>query len=173
MKKLAIILSVLMLSFTAYAQNPGNQGNNVLDKLYFGGGFGLSAGSWGTSVSVSPIVGYRLIPRVSVGVGASYTYYKFQSGIYDYSDNRWGGQVFTQVALFKNLFGWLSYEFINYSYNGDQNDRRVAERVPLGLGYRMPLGRRGAFNVLGAYDLLHTSSSAYRSPWIFTFFFTF
>ena len=171
MKKSVVFLVILAVSLSGYAQQSGGQGGGLRDKLFFGGGFGLSGGSWGTSISVSPIVGYRVTSRVSAGVGANYTYYRYQDAFFDYSDNRWGGQVFTQIMLVRNIFAWGSYEFINYSYNGDQNDRRTAERIPLGLGLRQPLGGRAAINVIAAYDVLQ--SSAYNSPWIFTFFFSF
>ena len=167
----------LLFATVAFAQKGGytvDKESNWQDRMYFGGGFGLSGGSWGTSISLSPIVGYMVSNRVSVGIGATYQYYKYQNGIYDYTDNRWGMQFFGRVNLIKQIFAYAEYSFLNYSYYGDTNDRRVANRLPLGLGISQPLGPRSALNLVAAYDVLYDSQdqSAYASPWVFTIYFS-
>jgi hypothetical protein len=179
MKIKHIIIIPLFLLFTtvAFAQKGEytiEKESNWQDRIYFGGGFGLSGGSWGTSISLSPIVGYMVSNRVSVGIGATYQYYKYQNGLYDYTDNRWGMQFFGRVNLIKQIFAYAEYSFLNYSYYGDSNDRRVANRLPLGLGISQPIGPRSALNLVAAYDVLYDSQdqSAYASPWVFTIYFS-
>jgi len=167
---------ILITALNGFAQQgkPANQGYNWQDKVFFGGGFGLSGGSWGTSISVSPIVGYRVSTRLSVGVGATYQYYKYKDpfGVQDYTDNRWGGQVFTSVMLIKQIFAYAEYSFLNYSYFGDNNDRRTVDRFPLGLGIAQPIGPRSSLNLVAAYDLLYETNGPYGSPWVFSIYFS-
>jgi len=181
MKKIKyfIIPLFLLLSTVAFAQKGELQidkESNWQDRIYFGGGFGLSGGSWGTSISVSPIVGYMVSNRVSVGIGATYRYYKYKNGngYPDFTDNQWGMQFFGRVNLIKQIFAYAEYSFLNYSYYGDTNDRRVANRLPLGLGISQPIGPRSAINLVAAYDVLYdsTNQSAYASPWVFAVYFS-
>ena len=173
--KLLLIAALLFTSSLALAQ----KGNYVIDKqsnwqdrIYFGGGFGLSGGSWGTSISLSPLVGYMVSSRLSVGVGVTYQYYSYKDFYYDYSDNRWGGQLFARVNLIRQIFAYGEYSFLNYSYFGDNSDRRTVDRLPVGLGLSQPMGPRSSLNLVAAYDLLYENSGPYASPWVFSIFFS-
>ena len=143
------------------------------DRLYFGGGFGLSGGSWGTSIRLSPIVGYMITSRVSAGVGATYEYYKYNNYYgSDFSDNRWGGMLFTRVNLIKQIFAYGEYSFMNYTFNPSTEERRTIDRLPLGLGLSQPIGNRSSINFLAAYDMLYDLDGPYGSPWVFTVYFS-
>jgi outer membrane protein assembly factor BamA len=167
-----IILLVATLTFAQKGSTVINKESNWQDRIYFGGGFGLQGGSWGTSISLSPIVGYMVNSRLSVGVGATYQYYKYKDSFYDYSDNRYGGQVFARVNLIKQIFAYGHYSFLNYSFNGNENDRRTVYRLPLGLGMSQPIGSRSSLNFLAAYDVLYENNGPYASPWVFSIFFS-
>ena len=173
--KATLLIIALLFSFAGLAQKGEyavEQNSGWKDRIYFGGGMGLSGGSWGTSISLSPMVGYMVTSRVSVGVGATYQFYKYQDGFYDYSDHRYGGMFFGRVNLIRQIFAYGEYSFLNYSYNGNENDRRTVSRLPLGLGLSQPLGRRGALNMIAAYDVLYANSGPYASPWVFSVFFS-
>lgn len=176
MKKIWIVTAMLLFGTLAgYAQKGDyeiNEKSNFMDRVYVGGGFGLSGGTWGTSVSISPIVGYMVSSRFSVGVGATYQFYKYKSGIYDYQDNRYGGSVFARMNLVRNVFAYGEYSFLNYSVNGDASNRRTVDRLPLGLGFSQSLGPRSSFNIIAAYDMLYEVNGPYASPWVFSFFFS-
>src|SRR6187401_1866071 len=45
------------------------------DRVFIGGGLALSFGSY-TYVGVSPIIGYRVTPRLTSGIGGSYYYWR-------------------------------------------------------------------------------------------------
>ena len=53
------ILVVIFATFCLSASAQG--GGGIGDKIYFGGGFGFSAGTNFTNLSVSPLVGLSLI----------------------------------------------------------------------------------------------------------------
>lgn len=176
MKKSLIVMAMLMFGFLAgYAQKGDveiTKESNFLDRVYVGGGFGLSGGTWGTSVSLSPIVGYMVSSRFSVGVGATYQFYKYKDTYFDYQDNRYGGSVFARMNLFRQIFAYGEYSFLNYSVNGDASNRRTVDRLPLGLGFSQSLGPRSSFNMIAAYDMLYEFNGPYASPWVFSFFFS-
>ncbi len=172
--KYAFTFVVLLISSVAFAQKGDyviDKDGNWQDRIYFGGGFGLSGGSNYGYISVSPIVGYMITSRLSGGVGVTYQYVK--SG--DFDDNWYGGQLFLRMNVFKQIFLYSSYEFINYSpsFGAFENDRRTVARLPLGAGLSQPIGRRSSINFLAAYDVLYDEQlGAYNSPWIFSVFFS-
>jgi hypothetical protein len=164
------ILPLLLFATVAFAQKGETvieKESNWQDRIYFGGGAGLSGGSGYTMISLSPIVGYMISNRLSGGVGITYQYYK--SG--DFSDNRWGGQVFMRMNVIKQLFLYGSYQFINYSTFPFDGPRATTARLPLGVGLSQPIGKRSSINFLAAYDVIH-DETAYASPWVFSVFFS-
>jgi len=173
--KYLALLFTLLLSTVAFGQmgtRTIDENSDWKDRLYFGGGLGLSAGSGYTMISVSPIVGYMITNRLSGGIGVTYQYYK--SG--DFTDNRYGGQLFMRVNVIKQIFAYGSYEFMNYgtyTITGDEGPRNTVSRLPLGLGLSQPIGNRSSVNFLAAYDVLYDDQlGAYNSPWIFTVYFS-
>lgn len=175
--KILLLAGLLAVSGTSFAQKGDyvpDKNSNWQDRIYFGGGAGLSAGSYGTSIRLSPIVGYMFTSRISGGVGVSYEYFSYDYAGITYTDNRWGGNIFLRVNLIKQIFAYGTYSFTNYSYGGDTDDRRTIARLPLGLGLSQPLGRRSALNFIAAYDVLYEDqvNSPYTSPWVFSVFFS-
>jgi len=163
-----ILLFIATLSFAQKGENVVDKQSGWQDRIYVGGGFGLSGGSGGGSVSLSPLVGYMITSRLSGGVGATYQYYKFG----DFSDNRYGGQVFLRMNTIRRIFLYTSYEFFNYSTGAFfEGPRRTVTRLPVGAGMSQPMGSRASLNFLAAYDVLW-DQTAYSSPWIFTIFFS-
>jgi hypothetical protein len=175
MKKSGLIIAVLAISTISVFAQKGDyvidEKSNFTDRIYVGGGMGLSGGSWGTSISVSPIVGYMVSNRLSVGVGATYQFYRYKDNFFDYTDNRYGGSVFARMNLVRQVFAYGEYSFLNYSVNGDENNRATAYRLPLGLGFTQNIGPRSSFNVIAAYDMLYELNGPYGSPWVISFYF--
>jgi len=163
----------MLLSTVAFGQmgtSTIDSNSGWQDRLYFGGGMGLSGGSGYTMVSLSPIVGYMINNRLSGGIGVTYQYYK--SG--DFSDNRYGGQLFMRMNLIKQIFLYGSYEFINYSTGFTlDGPRETVARLPLGLGMSQPIGNRSSINFIAAYDVIWDDQlRAYNSPWVFSVYFS-
>jgi len=143
------------------------------ERIYFGGGFGLSAGSGSTIISLSPLVGYMINSKLSAGVGVTYQYQKFSNT--NFSTNLYGGSLFLRYNLIYHVFAYASYEFINYDTNPfiDGAPRETIGRLPLGLGISQPIGPHASFNILAAYDALYNDlKGPYNSPWVFTVFFS-
>ena len=176
MKKIKYLIIPIFLLFTTitFAQKGEyiiDEQSDWQDRIYYGGGFGLSGGSNYFMVRLSPMVGYMVSSRVSVGVGVTYEYYKQ----YELSDNRYGGSLFLRVNIIKQLFFYGSYQFINYAVysrvSGFDGPRNTVGRLPLGLGISQPMGSRSSINFIIAYDVIH-DPTVYASPWVFSIFFS-
>ncbi|NJM14378.1 MAG: hypothetical protein HC896_02480 [Bacteroidales bacterium] len=159
------------------------KGQGVSEKVYFGGNFGLYFGNDYSYVEVSPLVGYRITPRLSSGVGATYIYYHFgQQGI---STHIYGGRVFSEYTFIHDLQNLLNIGF-NGSFSlytefevlslekkyfyvvnttlSEEPGRYLQPAWWVGLNIGLPLGQRGRFNFGILWDLLNTRNSLYSSP---------
>jgi hypothetical protein len=173
--KILIISGLLLISGAGFAQKGDfvpDKSSGWQDRLYFGGGLGGSLGSWGGSIRLSPIVGYMLTSKVSVGVGVSYEYYRDNRFVPPLEDHRYGGMVFARANLIQNFFAYAEYSFWNYESNFITEERNTIDRLPVGLGLSQPIGPRSSINFLAAYDLLYDNNGPYGTPWVFTIFFS-
>ena len=164
------------------------------DRLFFGGSFGLSIGTY-TDIEVSPHIGYYITPRWGAGVGMTYEYYNNK---YHFTDNRgryerfetniWGGRIFTNYVIVNNVSDWLpfglnfrifahvedellSYEkkFFDYTAAG----REMQNSVLLGGGFRFPMGKRSSMNLTILWNLNSSVNDVYGGGPILRFGFNF
>jgi hypothetical protein len=190
MKTAKIIYSILLFSFGAICLVNGQEKNEVTwrDRLFFGGNVSLSVGSE-TAIELTPLVGYRITPRWSAGVGYKYEYYKSSGGtigpytIPSYSTSIYGGDIFTNFVFLKNfpteglsLMGQAEYESLSlerkYFENPDATGRFIINNFLVGGGIRQRIGRRSSINMLLLWNLNETKNSPYSNPIIkFNFIF--
>ena len=107
-----LIVCLIILAFTFPSEQIFGQDRNgdgivsFKERLFYGGNFWLQ---WGTVtfIDVSPVVGYRVNERFSMGPGLVYNYYKeriyysYNSNLYnfDYKTNVYGGKIFGQFTV--------------------------------------------------------------------------
>lgn len=132
-------------------------------KMYYGGYFNFSLGSY-TSIGIEPMVGYKIIPRLSVGVKIRYDYVEDKRYAENYTYSNYGGSLFTRLSLFKRLYLHAEYAGYNYQryYTDDSSDRIWVPYLFLGAGFRQPLGGRASLNAQVLFDVLNNSNSPYR-----------
>jgi hypothetical protein len=144
------------------------------ERIYTGGGLGMSGGSdaYGNRyfyIGLYPIIGYRVTPEFSAGVSLSWQHY-------DYTDigvtvDQYGGAPFVRYN-FGQLFLYSEFMILN-SPTYDNTHRAIYNRWLIGAGFSQPVGRKGAINAMGLYDVLYKSSDrAFTSPWVFRVFFS-
>ncbi len=142
--------------------------NNFWDRVYTGGGIGLQFGSQ-TFVNISPLVGYRLTEKLSVGLSATYIYYRYKNPnpAFSYSSNIYGGSVFSRYLIFENLFAHVEYEVLRLEAR-DNVSRLLGTKdvtsILVGGGYRQMLGDRSSINLILLYNLNETTYSPYQNP---------
>lgn len=157
-----------MIHVTSAQYRSGGGGS---DKWYFGGGFGLSLGTNETSVSASPLVGYRVTDAFSAGLAITYQYVNNKQ--FDISYSNYGGGPFMRYQI-DRYFAHAEYEILSFEYadgtlnpDGDLNTfRDTYNALWLGAGYRENVGRNAGFFLMALYNVLYDENEIgpYASP---------
>jgi len=163
-----IIIFVLLLSISHFAisQKDSIPTNPFRNKLYTGGGVGLQIGGV-TLIEVSPILGYIITNKLSVGIGASYQFMKIRE--YNISSNTYGGSVFSRYTIWRNIFAHAEYELLNFEnitlYNNVISKQRMyVSSLFVGGGYRQMIGENSAMVLLVLWNLNETPYTPYTNP---------
>jgi hypothetical protein len=141
----------------------------IKDRMFFGGGIGFGFGDvdW---VEVSPMVGFKVLPKLSTGIGLTYRHRKDSRYDPDLSTSDYGGDVFAQYTVFQNVFAMVEYEYLSYEYYpGSQGTTRTGyNSVLVGGGVFQPMGEHSALVLSGLYNLSYSDNEAspYGSPWV-------
>jgi hypothetical protein len=150
-----------------HQQPPGSWKKN----LFVGGGVGLGFGDvdW---VSVEPLIGYRIHPKVTIGTSLIYQWQSDDRYSKSVSTTSYGGRVFAQYYPRPVLFFQAEYEYLNYEYVqvNLSTVRTDASSVLAGAGISQPLGGRGFFFASALYNFSYDSNdltSPYSSPWVY------
>jgi hypothetical protein len=181
-----------------YKQTRDNQdslGNkSFFDRLVYGGNLMLEIGN-PTYIDLSPLVGYRITPKLQAGVGGTYVYDREVIPQYDafgnylgsvaFSTSLYGGRFYAEYDILHDalrpsdrLFGHFEYEVLNvprYDNYGQLSGRSWMESPYIGAGYRSPLGRRGFINLTVLYNMDYArfaTINPYGTPWAIRIGFT-
>ncbi len=145
-------------------KNDDKEETPLIDKLFFGGNFGASFGRW-TFVDISPMVGYRVTPKFSLGLGATYQYQR-QNDINNnflWKQSIYGGRLFSRYDIANdflgvgNLFAHAEYEslFAKFAFNnvsGTSENTTLFPAFFIGGGLAFPIGNRSAFTISALYN---------------------
>ena len=149
------------------------------DRLFFGGNFGLQFGNV-TNIDISPLVGYRITPKFSAGLGITYQYIRYND--FDYNTSVYGGRLFSRFIVTgpnapTNVFIHAEYEILNGDVINPNTLLIEKDWVPgafAGLGFIQGIGGRAAFGLTVLYNFLYDPErSFYGSPWVVRAGFTF
>lgn len=143
---------------------------SVMERLYWGGGFGLGFGTF-TNVSLSPILGYMVTDKFWSGVGVIYQY-TGSRGV-NYQD--YGGKAFAQLEFLNleesflrgRLVAHAEYDVLNIQYTNPMNGgkMRSVEGFPLaGAAYRQPIGGRATADLYVLYNFSDSALNPYSNP---------
>jgi hypothetical protein len=150
----------------------------LIDRLFFGGNFGLQFGTI-TDIQISPVVGFWVLPRLAVAAGPDYRYYRDR---YD-KTNIYGGKSYMQFVVFQDISSFIPIgihtgiflhaedEFLSLEsafWKGTTTDsgRFTINTVLAGGGLSQQLGRRSSLNitVLWALNSSEFSGNIYGNP---------
>jgi hypothetical protein len=134
-------------------------------KIYYGGYVNFTIGSY-TSIGIEPMIGYKIIPRLSIGLKIKYDYVQDNRYATEYSYSNYGGSLFARLSVIKQIY--LHAEYAGYNYERyeqlDGSSSRVwVPYLFLGAGFRQPLGGRASLNAQVLFDVLNNANSPYRS----------
>jgi hypothetical protein len=166
--KTILFFFLIAISHFALSQDDSIPKKNPFkDKFYTGGGFGFQFGDY-TFVQVSPILGYYVNENLSVGIGAAYQY--ANSSFYNFSTHTYGGSVFGRYIIWRNIFAYTEYEFLNIDYaellsnNKIRKQRMNISSFFVGGGYRQMIGEKSAMILMVLWNLDDSPYSPYVNP---------
>ncbi len=187
MKKSLIMIACLLLTLAAVAQEYGTRvpedNPPVKQRLFFGGSFGLQFGTV-TNIEISPLVGIWLLPRVAVGAGPSFQYYKDPYG----STVIYGGRTMLQITLVQDLnniipLGLNTGIFVQGEYEALSLEKSFFTTTPesegrlfygsflAGAGLSQPTGKRSSMNITFLWSVTGNEYGIYDTPEISIEFF--
>lgn len=170
------MLSILLLLTgfsTLQAQGSiRNTDENVQSKWVFGGGFGMGFSTYGSSIQLSPTIGYRATPKLEAGVRLLYNFYSIKQFGIRLNSHSYGGGPYVNYDIYRGLFAHAEYELLSFegffinnaSQQIDKLDRINLSSVFVGGGYRQYFSANayGIFMVL--YNLNESINSPYSNP---------
>ena len=139
------------------------------NKMYLGGTLGLSFGTT-TSILIEPMVGFKLNPKLSTGIGVGYRYGRNNNANYEY--HNYLARIFARYIIIPKIYAHVEYMVESYDSiflfdtQGLDNDSRTT--VPflfVGGGFRYP-GPKGSFIIQVLFNVLQdnpNSSQVYPS----------
>ncbi len=175
-KSFYLYIGILCLSLITFHQTLKAQVNtdntspeyNLKSHLYFGGGFGLQFG-YMTLIEVSPLVGYNITPKFSVGLSPTYKFYKYNDYYgqnLDLKTNVWGGSIFSRYYIFESVFAHVEYESLLYNTQtpGFPETKQQYNSFFVGGGYNQRIGGNSGMYIMVLWNLNDTPDSPYINP---------
>jgi len=168
-----VIVSLTLVMFyqplSAQIENQNlRKDDSFKSHLFFGGGLGLQFG-YMTLIEISPLVGYKVTPKLSVGVSPTYKYYHYNDYYgpsLDLKTNVFGGSIFTRYSVFENVFAHVEYESLLYNTQvpGYPETRQQFNSFFVGGGYNQRISMNSAMYILVLWNLNDTPDSPYINP---------
>jgi hypothetical protein len=168
-----LLVGFSLLGSFSFAQSDSIPGNRpkpknerpFIDRLFWGGNVGAWIGN-PTFVDLSPLIGYKVTEKFSVGVGAIYNYYSYRYNNFKYEAHFYGGRIMGRYFILENVYLQAGYDRINrdnpYSFKPDA--RIWIENVLIGGGLRYPVSDNIFCVASGLWNLNDTPLSPYPNP---------
>jgi len=139
-------------------------------RLFVGGGIGLGFGDV-TYIEVSPLLGYKVAPRVTIGGSLLYRYTSDDRYDDSYTASDYGASGFVRGDVLEGFFLQGEYEYLNYEFPlaGGDTDREGFSSILVGPGYSSPIGGNGTVYFAALYNLSYDSNdlySPYDDAWV-------
>lgn len=165
-------LILFCLGMTLTAQETRKDTRPFADRIWFGGGVGLSFGTF-TAIQLDPMVGYKVDQqgRLSVGLGGSYWYFRDSRYNPAYDFTAYGYRTFSRYRFIEQAFAHVEFLHMNVEATRFGSLSEIAPRiwVPhllVGGGYIQSLGGRGSIFLQVLFDVWQDPNSIYygRGP---------
>ncbi|WP_167610683.1 hypothetical protein [Maribellus sediminis] len=149
----------------AQKTNEGQQQENKQnEKVYFGGYGNFSIGKY-TSIGFEPLIGYKLLPRFSVGAKLSYEYFKNKNYTPKKEGSNYGIGAFSRLFITQRIYGHAEFSEMNYKIyqTVDQSNRQWISFLYVGGGYNLPVAKGVSLNAEVLWDVLQNDDSPYKT----------
>jgi hypothetical protein len=148
-------------------QTQVTQPQQTASKWYYGGTLGFSFWNDYFYLTVQPMVGYKVTPKLSIGGKIGYSYINYSD--VDIDTHNYGASLFSRFRLIPQLY--LHGEFVYWSYEtivfnqSTQNYESGRDWVPfilLGGGFVQQLGPNTSMFIEVLVDVLNDDNSPYE-----------
>lgn len=135
-----------------------------IQRMFFGGGIGAAFGTV-DYVSISPLVGFHVVPRLDLGIQPFYSWTKDGRYSPSVSTTDYGAGVFARVPIYRGLFAEADYQYASYEYAaaGGGSTRDAQDAVLAGAGYTLGAGRNVGIYFLALYDFTYNANDLYHA----------
>lgn len=167
-----LLLTLIFICPVAIFGQKGDENSKKTDRfssrLFFGGGFGLQFGNL-TLIEISPMVGYKVTPKLGFGISPTYKYYNFTDSFNpanDFKTSVYGGSIFSRYLILENVFAHAEYEtlYFNTKLAGGGIYPTQFNSLLVGGGYRQMIGSNSSLNLMVLWNLNDTPDSPYTNP---------
>jgi len=172
MQKLFLSLMMsFMISVPLFAQQadstqskPVTKKTAVANPVYYGGNIGLSFGDY-FRIAITPLVGYKLSPKASVGLKIGYEYIEDKRYEEKLTSSNYGASIFGRYRVIPNIYLHAEFAYYSYKYKLSdlESDRTWVPFLYLGGGYVQPVGPNTALFVEVLVDVLQDDNSPYKA----------
>ena len=135
----------------------------IKDRFFTGGDLGLLFGNL-TYINISPLLGFKVTKRYSIGIGVNYEYLRIAK--INYSASIYGGRIFNQFLIIENLFAHVEYALLNIEVQTGafETERRWFGLPLIGGGIRQELFGNSFLDLLILYNLNDSYLLPYPNP---------
>jgi hypothetical protein len=157
------------VKYNPYSGSQQPKKTSILDDFYFGGNLYFTFGSY-TSIGIWPSAGYKITPKLSVGIQPGYEYLKYDNyygGTYESSN--YGVRFFSRFRVIPQAYLHAEYATINYGFQSQNANGDIVESrdwVPflfLGAGVSQSIGGRTFMYAQILFDVINDENSPYRN----------
>jgi hypothetical protein len=146
--------------------------HNKKERIIYGSNFSVSFGST-FLLDISPFCAYRITRRLMAGPGLTYIIYSSRISYSDTVGNTfsyrihsyiYGGRLFAEYALSRNLFihGELEKVNVPYADTYGATQRRWIDNQYLGVGYKTYVGKRTFIQIQLLYNFNFKNNQDYN-----------
>ena len=181
MKSFAITFLLFFVIFVSFAQVPdttqvaGAQVENEVQheqpkpkldksKMYYGGYMTMNFSSNYTVIGAQPMVGYKLTPKFSVGLQATYEWINDKRYSNDQNGSNYGASIFSRYRVTQRLYAHAEFQLMSYKwfYSNGSDERKLAPMLYLGGGYSQPITKNTWLTAQVLFDVINSENSPYK-----------
>ncbi len=148
---------------TSTPQPPSRYESQQPSKIYYGGGIGLSF--WGDyfRISVEPMVGYKITPKLSGGIKIAYEYINDSRSSLSSTWHNYGGSLLLRYRIIPSVYAHAEYAYMSYqvSVADYTSNRDWVSFLLLGGGYSQQISKNTWAYVQVLFDVIQDEKSPY------------
>ena len=145
-------------------QESPKQSQGKESKVYYGGYANFSFGKY-TIIGIEPLIGYKLLPKLSIGGKLSYEYYKNKNYSPTQEGSNYGIGAFTRLRIARRFYAHVEFSEMNYKLHQsvEESNRQWISFLYVGGGFSQPITKSTSINAEILWDVLQDSDSPYKT----------